>query len=98
MLDEAKLTRDRAATFVKRRHSAKADLDSADAALKVAESRYQDALEEVRNRQAVLEQRRSELELAGRRCATRPSPRRSTAWCASATSPSASTSPPARRS
>ena len=44
--------------------SAKAALDSADAALQVADSRYQDALEEVRNRQAVLEQRRTELELA----------------------------------
>ena len=30
----------------------------------MADSRYQDALEEVRNRQAVLEQRRTELELA----------------------------------
>ena len=30
----------------------------------MAESRYQDALEEVRNRQAMLEQRRTELELA----------------------------------
>ena len=40
-----------------------AALDSADASLKVAESRYQDAIEEVRNRQAILEQRRTELEL-----------------------------------
>jgi len=44
--------------------SARADLDAADAALKVADGRYQDSLEEVRNRQAVLEQRRTELELA----------------------------------
>ena len=64
LLDEAQLTRARMATFVERGISAKATLDSADAALKVAESRYQDALEEVRNRQAVLEQRRTELELA----------------------------------
>ena len=61
---EARLTRERTATFVERGISAKAALDSADASLQVAESRYQDALEEVRNRQAVLEQRRTELELA----------------------------------
>ena len=43
---------------------AKADFDSADATFKVAQSRYQDALEEIRNRQALLAQRRSELALA----------------------------------
>jgi len=64
LLDEARLNRERTATFVARGISAKATLDSADAALQVADSRYQDALEEVRNRQAVLEQRRTELELA----------------------------------
>ena len=64
LLEEARLTRERTATFVSRGISAKATLDSADASLQVAESRYQDALEEVRNRQAVLEQRRTELELA----------------------------------
>jgi RND family efflux transporter MFP subunit len=64
LLDEARLTRERTATFVERGISAKAALDSADASLQVADSRYQDALEEVRNRQAVLEQRRTELELA----------------------------------
>jgi RND family efflux transporter MFP subunit len=64
LLEEARLTRERTATFVARGISAKATLDSADASLQVAESRYQDALEEVRNRQAVLEQRRTELELA----------------------------------
>ena len=64
LLEEARLTRERTATFVAQGISAKAALDSADASLQVAESRYQDALEEVRNRQAVLEQRRTELELA----------------------------------
>jgi RND family efflux transporter MFP subunit len=64
VMDEARLTKDRTETFVKRGIAARADLDAADAALKVAEGRYQDSLEEVRNRQAVLEQRRSELELA----------------------------------
>lgn len=62
--DESRLTRNRAATFVERGIAAKATLDSAEAALEVAESRYQDALEEVRNRRAVLQQRRTELELA----------------------------------
>ena len=64
VMDEARLTKDRNETFVKRGIAARADLDAAEAALKVAEGRYQDSLEEVRNRQAVLEQRRSELELA----------------------------------
>jgi multidrug efflux pump subunit AcrA (membrane-fusion protein) len=64
LLDEAKLQRDRLATFVERGISAKADLDTAEAQVQVAESRYQDALEEARNRQAVLAQRRSELALA----------------------------------
>jgi RND family efflux transporter MFP subunit len=64
VLDEAKLTKDRAETFVQRGIAARADLDAADAALKVADGRYQDSLEEVRNRQALLEQRRSELEIA----------------------------------
>ena len=64
VLDEAKLTNDRAQTFVKEGIGTKADQDRAYAALKVAESRYQDALEEVSNRQALLQQRRSELELA----------------------------------
>lgn len=64
LLLEAQLTRARIAQFVERGISPKAALDSADAALGVAESRYQDAIEEVRNRQAILEQRRTELELA----------------------------------
>ena len=64
LLLEAQLTRARTAEFVERGISPKAALDSADASLKVAESRYQDAIEEVRNRQAILEQRRTELELA----------------------------------
>ena len=43
---------------------AKAEFDTANAAFKVAEGRYQDAYEEIRNRQGVLAQRRSELALA----------------------------------
>lgn len=64
VLEEARLNRDRIRTFVERGIAAKAQLDAAEAALQVAESRHQDALEEVRNRLAVLEQRRTELELA----------------------------------
>ena len=63
-LDEARRQRERISTFVARGISARADLESADAQLQIAEGRYQDALEEVRNRQAVLAQRRSELALA----------------------------------
>ncbi|MEP6820559.1 MAG: efflux RND transporter periplasmic adaptor subunit [bacterium] len=63
-LDEARLNRERAVKLVEQGIVAKADFDSADAAFKVAQSRYQDALEEIRNRQAVLAQRRSELALA----------------------------------
>lgn len=64
LLDEAKLQRDRIATFVDRGISTKADLDTAGAQFQVADGRYQDALEEARNRQAVLAQRRSEVALA----------------------------------
>lgn len=64
VLDQAKLTRDRAAAFVKDGIGSQADLDAADASFRVAEGRYQDAIEEVRNRQGVLMQRRTELELA----------------------------------
>ena len=70
VLDEAKLTNDRAADLRQARHRHQGRPGRADAALKVAESRYQDALEEVRNRQALLQQRRTELELADRRCGT----------------------------
>ncbi len=52
---------------------ARSEFDSVDAAYKVAVSRYQDAIEEIRNRQALVAQRRSELSLArqqlgGHRC------------------------------
>jgi RND family efflux transporter MFP subunit len=64
VLQEARLTRERSVTLLERQLIARAQLDTAQANLQVAEGRYQDALEEVRNRQAVLAQRRSELELA----------------------------------
>jgi RND family efflux transporter MFP subunit len=64
VLDEARLTRDRSIKLLEQQLIARAQLDTAEANLQVAEGRYQDALEEVRNRQAVLAQRRSELDLA----------------------------------
>ena len=63
-LEEARLNRERTVRLVEQGIVAKADFDSADATFKVAQSRYQDALEEIRNRQALLAQRRSELALA----------------------------------
>jgi RND family efflux transporter MFP subunit len=61
---EARLTRDRMQTFVDRGLSPRASLDAAEAALEVAEGQYQDAREEIRNREGLLAQRRSELEIA----------------------------------
>ena len=64
VLDEARLTRDRSIKLLEQQLIARSQLDTAEANLGVAEGRYQDALEEVRNRQAMLTQRRSELDLA----------------------------------
>jgi RND family efflux transporter MFP subunit len=64
VLHEARLTRDRRVVLWERRLISRAELDKAEAELLVAEGRYQDAIEEVRNRQAILAQRRSELAIA----------------------------------
>jgi RND family efflux transporter MFP subunit len=64
VLDEARFNRERAAKLVEQGVIAKAEFDSADSVYKVAEGRYQDAIEEIRNRQALLSQRRSELAIA----------------------------------
>jgi RND family efflux transporter MFP subunit len=64
MLDDARLIRDRSVKLMEMELIARAQLDSVEASLQVAEGRYQDALEEVRTRQAILSQRRSELDLA----------------------------------
>jgi RND family efflux transporter MFP subunit len=64
VLDEAKVNRERMQRLWDQEFIARAQLDSAVAALQVAEGRYQDAIEEVRNRQAILIQRGSELDLA----------------------------------
>jgi len=64
VLDDAKLRRDRAAKLVEQGVVSRAELDTAESEYKVALSRYQDGLEEIRNRQGLLAQRRTELALA----------------------------------
>jgi multidrug efflux pump subunit AcrA (membrane-fusion protein) len=64
LLEEAKTNRERMSTLFEQGIVARSQLDSADASYKVALSRHEDAVEEVRNRQALLAQRRSELALA----------------------------------
>lgn len=64
LLDEARFNRERAARLVSQGVIARAEFDSAESLYKVAEGRYQDAIEEIRNRQALLSQRRSELAIA----------------------------------
>lgn len=64
VLEEARLNHGRVKTFVERGIASRAELDSANAALTVADGRYEDAIEEVRNRQAVLTQRKTELDQA----------------------------------
>jgi RND family efflux transporter MFP subunit len=64
LMDEARKNRERAVTLVEQGIIARTEFDAADAAYKVALSRYQDAVEEIRNRQGLLAQRRTELALA----------------------------------
>jgi len=64
VLDDAKLKRDRAAKLVQQGVIPSAEFDTVDSDYKVALSRYQDAIEEIRNRQGLLAQRRSEVALA----------------------------------
>jgi RND family efflux transporter MFP subunit len=64
MLHEARRSHQRMTTLWERQLIARAELDSATATLQVAEGRYADAIEEVRNRQAVLAERRSDLAIA----------------------------------
>ncbi|HYR78256.1 MAG TPA: efflux RND transporter periplasmic adaptor subunit [Pyrinomonadaceae bacterium] len=64
VLDDAKSKRDRAARLVQQGVVPRAEFESVDSEYKVALSRYQDALEEIRNRQGLLAQRRSEVALA----------------------------------
>ncbi|HET9853817.1 MAG TPA: efflux RND transporter periplasmic adaptor subunit [Methylomirabilota bacterium] len=64
VLDEALLTRDRRIKLWEQQFIARTELDAAEAAAKVAESRYHDAVEEVNNRLGILAEKRTELELA----------------------------------
>ncbi len=64
VLDDARLKRDRASKLVQQGVISHAEWDTVDSEYKVALSRYQDAMEEIRNRQGLLAQRRSELALA----------------------------------
>lgn len=64
VLHEAGLKRDRAQKLWEEKLLPRSEFDAAEAAFQVAEGRYEDAVEEVHNRQALLAQRRSELELA----------------------------------
>jgi RND family efflux transporter MFP subunit len=64
VLEEARLTHERMVKLWDGNLIARAELDAAISQLAVAEGRHQDAIEEVRNRQGMLVQRRSELEIA----------------------------------
>ena len=63
-LKQAQLTLERMKRLFDQQLIPRSDLDSAEAALGVADGRYQEAVEEARTRQAILGQRRSELGLA----------------------------------
>ncbi|MBK6316801.1 MAG: efflux RND transporter periplasmic adaptor subunit [Blastocatellia bacterium] len=62
--DEAKSALDRARQLQKSGVIARSELDTVESQYRVADARYQDAIEEVRTRQAVLLQRRSEVAFA----------------------------------
>jgi RND family efflux transporter MFP subunit len=64
VLEEARQNRARVVALVESGVVPRAEYESADAAFKVAQGRYQDAVEEIRNRQALLSQRRTEVSLA----------------------------------
>jgi RND family efflux transporter MFP subunit len=63
VLDSAKAKRDRAERLVREGITPRAEWDAVESEYKVALSRYQDSVEEIRNRQGLLAQRRSELAL-----------------------------------
>ena len=64
VLEEARASRERYSSLLASGLISKADFEQVQAQARVAESRYQDALEEIRNRQAVATQRRAEVALA----------------------------------
>jgi len=63
-MDAARSRLERANELFKNGLMAKADLDTVNSAFKVADAQYADALDEGKNRQGVLAQRRSELQIA----------------------------------
>ena len=63
VLEEARLNQARVQELVTQKLRSDSDLDTAKAAYEVARARHQDSLEEVRQRQALLSQRRAELAL-----------------------------------
>ncbi len=63
-MDGARLRLERAQQLSQGGLLAKADLDALSSAYKVTEAQYADSLDEARNRQGVLAQRKSELEIA----------------------------------
>ena len=64
VLEEARLNRDRMAQLWEKNLIARSEVDASQSRLLVAESRYQAALEEIRNRQELLAERSSGLALA----------------------------------
>jgi RND family efflux transporter MFP subunit len=64
VLNEARASRDRSSSLLKQGLIPQSQYDVVEANYEVARSRYQDGLEEIRNREALLSQRRSELALA----------------------------------
>jgi RND family efflux transporter MFP subunit len=64
VLEEARANRERYASLLASGLVSKADFDTVQATTRVAESRYQDSLEEIRNRQGIVSQRRAEAALA----------------------------------
>ena len=64
VLEEARLNRDRTGQLSEKNLIARSEVDASQSKLLVAESRYQAALEEIRNRQELLAERSSGLALA----------------------------------
>jgi len=64
ILEEAQARRSRYSALLAEGLVSKADFDQVQSQARVAESRFQEALEEIRNRQAVATQRRTEVALA----------------------------------
>lgn len=69
VLDEAKANGERIARLQREGVLSQSELDTAKAALTIAENRYQDAVEEVRQRIAMLAQRRIERDIAAQQLA-----------------------------